>query len=309
MLILKGAQGIGKSTFFKMICNNNTEIYQENLKDINNGFEYTNGRWFVEMGELAAMKKTDIEQLKIYISQTSETHRRPYERAERVYKRQFVLIGTTNEDIFLVDETGNRRFLIVELANDKTKKDIKKNLFTEEAQYEAKQILAEAFEEYKSGNYFLTVPTEFNSKVEKTHRNHILEDPDIGIIEEYLEYKTETCAFQVWCEALGHKISDKRPKSEMIRIGRIIENLPNWSRYEGNSDGKKRITGVVKDYMGDSYRVNYGSQKAFVKLVPEIPTEITKIEENNEMLNKMYNTENLNYFMKIGETENDNNIY
>ena len=74
-------------------------------------YEGIQGFWLVELGELAAMKKTEIEVTKNFISKQVDSYRAPYGRRVEDHKRQCVVFGTTNSAAFLRDDTGNRRFL------------------------------------------------------------------------------------------------------------------------------------------------------------------------------------------------------
>ena len=71
-------------------------------------------KWIVELGELdATFKQSDISQLKAFITQDSDTIRRPYARKESTYARRTVLFGSVNPKDYLKDPTGNRRFWTV----------------------------------------------------------------------------------------------------------------------------------------------------------------------------------------------------
>ena len=286
MVILKGAQGLGKSTFFRIMCNDNIDWYQEDLKDLEKPFDYTNGKWIVEVAELSALNKADKNKIKSYITLTYEQHRIPYERQSRAYPRQFVLIGTTNNECILDDPTGERRFPIVECAEIKNKKEIKKRIFWEnkeqynEIKYNIQQILAEIYEEYKQGKKFLKVPDKFEKEFENIQSRHYIEDTDVGFIEEFLEGKKETCFEQIWREALHHtNPRDKASKSDKERITNILLNMKNWKLYDGNSQHKKRISGFEKAYDGTYKEISYGVQKAWIWYETEEEIETKKKQQ------------------------------
>ena len=63
-----------------------------------------------EMGELDAMGKAEITKVKLYIASQSDYFRASFDRRARDYPRQVVFGGTTNDDQYLIDSSGNRRF-------------------------------------------------------------------------------------------------------------------------------------------------------------------------------------------------------
>ena len=72
---------------------------------------YINGKWGIELAELEYKRKAEVETIKGFISRQYENFRPAYGREEIVRPRACVFMGTTNRDDYLVDETGNRRFL------------------------------------------------------------------------------------------------------------------------------------------------------------------------------------------------------
>ena len=111
-LVLKGAQGCGKSTLFKRLGGAwfNDSIGTLDGKDV---MEQIQGSWIVELGELQAANKSDNEQIKAFLSRQTDKFRTPYGRRTEEYPRQCVFAGTTNSEEFLRDRTGSRRFLVV----------------------------------------------------------------------------------------------------------------------------------------------------------------------------------------------------
>jgi predicted P-loop ATPase len=73
-------------------------------------------KWILELGECEeALKSYTMSKLKAFLTKPNDTYRKPYDKNPLTVPRQFILVGTTNKDEFLVDETGNRRFWCIEL--------------------------------------------------------------------------------------------------------------------------------------------------------------------------------------------------
>lgn len=123
--VLDGDQGIGKSTIVKDLVS--PEYYSETLSltdmDDKSGAEKLQRFWTVEIGELAGMKKADIEKVKAFLSTCDDKYRPSYGRVVESHPRQCIIIATVNgERGYLRDITGNRRFWIIKLHQKKQKK-------------------------------------------------------------------------------------------------------------------------------------------------------------------------------------------
>ena len=113
MMVLVSDQGIGKSTFLRMLCINDA-WFNDNFStlDGDKAVEKLRGMWIVELAELQATKRSkDVETIKAFITSRVDTYRVPYGRRTEQRPRMCVLCGTSNPTDFLTDRTGNRRFL------------------------------------------------------------------------------------------------------------------------------------------------------------------------------------------------------
>lgn len=110
MLVLEGPQGAGKSTAARILFGN--AYFSDSLPPVNtkDAGDHLRGKWGIEIPELSAMQKSDVESIKAFVSRRVERYRRPYDRAETTFQRRCVFIATTNKEHYLRDETGNRRF-------------------------------------------------------------------------------------------------------------------------------------------------------------------------------------------------------
>jgi len=110
MLILEGHQGIGKSTALEVLAGKYFTDAVGNMSDKDAALAVQRV-WIVEVGELSSFKKTsEVEHIKGFITRNTDRIRPPYGRYVLEMPRQCVFAGTTNQDQYLTDETGNRRF-------------------------------------------------------------------------------------------------------------------------------------------------------------------------------------------------------
>ncbi len=118
MLVLEGPQDIGKSTAFRILAGD--EFFSDapilHTKTTREELELTLGVWIHEVADLSGLGNRDVETIKAYITRQSDKARAAYARHVTDRPRRFVLVGTTNKDRYLHDETGNRRFLPVKVG-------------------------------------------------------------------------------------------------------------------------------------------------------------------------------------------------
>lgn len=114
VLVLQGAQYLGKTMWFKQLVPKDLGVIKTahilRPDDKDSVFQAIS-HWLVELGELdATFRKSDIAQLKGFITNDRDVIRRPYAKKESSYARRTVFFGSVNEEDYLKDVTGNRRF-------------------------------------------------------------------------------------------------------------------------------------------------------------------------------------------------------
>ncbi|WP_237081182.1 virulence-associated E family protein [Myxococcus xanthus] len=109
VLILEGPQGLRKSTAFRILGG---QYFSDAPIDVTNkdSAMLASQFWFIELAELSTFRKSEDQALKAFISRTDDTYRPPYGRANVKSPRRCVFVGTTNDDDYLRDPTGHRRF-------------------------------------------------------------------------------------------------------------------------------------------------------------------------------------------------------
>lgn len=207
-IILQGSQGIGKSTFLKQLAMDDS-WFNDSLDslDSDKAVQSLTGSWIIELAELKSLARTagGVESVKRFLTATQDKYRIPYERRADTFYRQCVFAGTTNKDDFLQDETGNRRFLIVQTGVKKPSK----SLFVPEIMDTIKLAWAEAVHIWKNEKPQLILPEAYMQEAKELQETNMADDGKRGIILDYLEGKTQVCAREIWFEALKETIPPK----------------------------------------------------------------------------------------------------
>lgn len=277
--VFDGAQGIGKSTLFKDLVGD--EFYSETLSltdmDDKSGAEKLQGFWIVEIGELAGMKKADIEKVKAFLSTSDDKYRPSYGKTVESHPRQSIIIATVNgERGYLRDITGNRRFWVIKCRQSEQGKRWQ---FTPE---ERDQIWAEAKQLWENGETLYLAGDAIHA-AEDAQRNAMEMDERQGMVEEYLETllpenwsemdvyarrsfiadphaptapkgvvrREMVCNAEIWVECLGRSFSDLKI-SDSYTLAALMTCVSEWER----TKVKKRIP-------------IYGEQRMYARVVAE----------------------------------------
>lgn len=247
-MIFTGPQGLGKSTFLKMMALNDA-WFNDSLDslDSDKAAQSLMGSWIVELAELKSLARTagGVESVKRFLTAVQDKYRVPYERRADIFLRQCVFAGTTNKSDFLQDETGNRRFLIIQTGVNKPTK----SLFVPEAIEDMKAAWAQAVHIWKTEQPELILPDSCRDEARRLQDESMADDGKVGIITQFLEDKQRTCVLEIWKEALEE--NGRPQKWQSSEISDIILSLPNWSRVKSPT----------------RYR-EYGVQKLFQKKLP-----------------------------------------
>ncbi len=133
VLVLEGKQGKFKSSIARAIASD--RWFMDNLPDLKDKDSMLNlqGKWLIELGELASVKRADYNQVKAYLIRRTDTVRPHYGRLQSDVPRQSVFIGTVNEGQYLKDPTGNRRYWPVKVGHCDVKAltKVREQLFAE----------------------------------------------------------------------------------------------------------------------------------------------------------------------------------
>ena len=175
VLVLQGLGGLGKSTVFSIFggewfCDTAISLGDKDSRMMAGQY------WICEMAEIVAFKKTGHDTLKSFFSSSVDRFRPPYAAAFEESLRRCIWVGTTNDDDFLVDETGNRKYWpvickYIEGAMALLKQD-------------RDQLLAEAVVAFKAGEQWHFDYKDIAITEAETER-HMIETPTKSLVASW----------------------------------------------------------------------------------------------------------------------------
>lgn len=279
ILVLSGPQGVGKSTLFAIL---GREWYSDSLsiadmKD-KTAAEKLQGYWILELGELAGIKKVDVETVKSFITRADDKFRQSYGVNVESHPRTNIIVGSTNSDSgFLRDITGNRRFWPVNVTGRG-----KLNAWELKA---VDQVWAEAIDRYKEGEE-LFLKGDVALEAYDAQQQSMEADDREGIIIEYLEKllpedwgrmdlyqrrsflagsefdggvatgtekRDKVCIMEIWCECFSKERQNLK-RTDSYEIEGILNRIGGWKKLETNKTGK-------------AHYPLYGPQKTFIRKI------------------------------------------
>ena len=267
MLVLNGPQGVGKSTLIAKLGGEwfNDSLSLNDTKD-KTAAEKLQGFWIMEIGELAGLRKAEVETLRSFLSRQNDIYRASFGKRATPHLRQCVFFGTTNEESgYLRDTTGNRRFWPVKTPGNGYKHS------WQLTQREIDQIWAEALFYVQQGEK-IHLDSEMDALAKEEQREAMETDEREGLVREYLDKllpedwetmdlperrgflrgdaftggnrigtvrRNTVCALEIWCECFGRDSSAIR-RSDSNDIFSMLARI-GWKKSEINSKGTRRL--------------------------------------------------------------------
>jgi hypothetical protein len=219
MLILEGGQGLLKSTACGILAG---KYFSDHLPDITSKdcFQHMRGKWLIEVAELRAYSRADLDHFKEFLVRTIERYRPPWGRKEVHEPRQCVFIATTNKDVYLRDETGNRRFwpaTVGEIDLDRLRN-------------ERDQLFAEAAQLYRAG-----VPwwpdRDFERQVIAPRQEQVFEE-------------------DIWQEPIAAYLDGRAALGETVTIMQVARKALDFDKVDRIGGGHARRIAAVMIWLG-----------------------------------------------------------
>lgn len=222
MVVLKSKQWAGKSTAFAIIGG---KYYCEALESLhsNNFLQALRGKILIEFADLSGFDRSDINRIKQIISCRTDCFRAPYDREPMDHPRRCVLVGTTNEDTFLRDDTGGTRFWPIETGT----------ILHSKLEEDRDQLFAEAIYLFKNKENWHIMPTKITEEIQEEYRQ---KDEWEQVINEYVQSKrVQHITISDLARDCLHIGVDKLDKSVQMRLARNLKVI-GWQRKRVRSE-------------------------------------------------------------------------
>lgn len=221
VLILEGLQGLGKSTSLKVLFGDWFTDSSIRIGD-REAAMVLRGVWGAELGELDSLNRAESTAAKQFFSQQDDRYRSPWGRRPQTVPRQCVFSGSTNQTIYLKDDTGNRRYWPIEC----TRADL------EELRADRDQIWAEAVHLFDRGEAWHPLLAErklFEAEQEKRMIRDAIEER----IRDWLEQSVSEGRRKrvTMSEILGGALNldaGKWTRVEQTRVGQVLSRIDGW---------------------------------------------------------------------------------
>ena len=235
VLVMESSQGALKSSALRVLGG---QWFSDCLPgDLHNkdAADHLRGIWIVELAELGQIRRSTVETVKSFITRRQEQFRAAYGRHKIVYPRQCIFSGTTNKEIYLPDETGNRRFWPVKV----------RTIDIEALRSDRDQLWAEAKHRYLDGEKWWLDDDRLIATATDEQAARYEADPWEEVVRKYLINKSQVTIGRVLADAIGITIERQR-KVEQNRVTEILTNL-GWVRGKRTEHERPWVRQVCHD--------------------------------------------------------------
>lgn len=225
-LILEGMQGVKKSTIAATLAIE-PEWFADEIADLGtkDSAQDLRGKWIVELAELSAMKRGEVERVKAFMSRSVDHYRPSYGTRSQDFPRRCVFIGSTNEDAYLHDATGNRRFWPVKVGR----------IDVEALERDRDQLWAEAVAAFRSGEpWWLDPEVETEAREEQSGR--LARDVWEDAILPFLTGRDRVTVLEVLRDGIRLEVPrcDQAAQNRAVRVLRAN----GWARVQRRVNGR-----------------------------------------------------------------------
>ncbi len=213
-LVMEGSQGVGKSSLLRSLCYDE-RWFGDNLPpfDSKDASAYLAGQWIIEMAELTALRRSDRESMRAFLTRQIDEFRKPYATETMEHPRRCVFAGTTNRDDYLTDVEGERRFWIVKCSGQPKIADLVAV---------RDQLWAEAVAAYRANETWFLDP-DIAEQARQVQVSRVEEDPWSEVLAPYLTRKTDTTIGECM-NIIGREASLQKPHDRK-RVKGILQGF------------------------------------------------------------------------------------
>lgn len=235
VLDLVGGQGSGKTRTLRRLGNQWYAGDVGDFTDKDNRFTMASS-WLVNDDELKASLKSGLGVVKSFITETSINYRRPYDVKGEAIPKSCVLARTTNDKQYLMDKTGDRRFLPMQCFKSDKTKDI--SLFSDD---EIAMLFGEAAEMIDGGFDYNNLPEEMNQLFEDAREDFKYVDEEENRLNKYLS--TFTGDFftitDVMTDEFNIAVGSKVGTALQRKLNLYMSNTEGWVADRPSINGRR----------------------------------------------------------------------
>jgi len=219
VLVLLGPQNLGKTSWFKRLTPPELGLSKDGLilhPDNKDSVKQATSFWLVELGELdATFRKADIAALKAFLTSDYDVFRAAYARKETYKPRRTVFFASVNDDKFLSDPTGNRRFWTIDCEYI----DYQHNI-------DMQQLWAEVYYLYNAGESWYLDNTELDA-LNENNEEYTSQDPIFELIASAYNWDSDRSGWE-WktvTDVLQECGKSSPSRSDATAAGRALSEL------------------------------------------------------------------------------------
>ncbi len=235
MIVLEGAQGVGKSTALQIIGGEWFAEQHESATNPKAFAEILQGKLLIEISEMDAFSRAEVNRVKQVITCPSDRYRASYAHYAADHPRQGVFVGTTNKDDWNRDETGARRFWPIQCGEEVNLEGIRQG---------RDQLFAEAVKLIKAGKPWHVMPGE---ETREEQRSRYVDDPWTEAIASYLLGRSEATVNDVIAGALSKEVGDIN-RADQMRVAACMRVL-GWVKPKRGGGNRRIGKHVVKVWL------------------------------------------------------------
>lgn len=259
-LVFQSKQGTGKTRWVRRLLPKQFGQYiQEGSIDTKNKDhqEYLSGFWFIHLDELEAIKGNSMEALKSFITRSKITHRKAFGRYRTNFVRRASFIGSVNDDKFLTDTTGNRRWLIFST-----------NKLDYEHKVDIDQVWAQAYNLLLGGFRYWFEPNEIQKLNERNENFRIQSKEEEALLLNFDFPKNGVDENYYSSSEIISMLIEQKPRAyanlSTVSMGRILNKY---------SHSKRRPSNLSKYLVKPKFELQQDSEFTAQSNVEPIPQE------------------------------------
>ncbi len=258
MLIIEGEQGKKKSSALAALVG--ADWFADTKLDLGkvDAYQALRGKWVIEMAELDSMKNQELTRIKAFLTSSKDSYRPSYGKRTIDYPRQTIFAGTTNEDKYLQDLTGNRRFWPVgagEIRIDELARD-------------RDQLWAEAYQAFLGGACWWLDTDELIAAAEGEQESRMVDEhPWVPIVRDWLRRCANPNALS---RPPGSEdvILQQGVTTTQVLLGALSARKESMSKADS-----MRVGAILRQLGFKSHQVRNGHQREWRYFMPSQPAQ------------------------------------